>query len=242
MTLVALCLQAASASAPVAAPTDWRLYCAALKAAEASLRLHETDQAHYWLDEAPPEHRGFEWRLLEQLADRSAAAYTLHEGTITDLAVSPDGTLLATAGADGTARLVDARTGATLHVLKGHTASVWSPDFSADGKRLATASSDGTVRLWNVASGAEERVLLGDGKGVAALDFGPEGILAVSSWNRSSERGGVGHRERVGQRAGRAPRAPRAWRQADCRAGIQSGWRDARRWNMGQRRRAVAGR
>lgn len=187
--LVALCLQSAAAAPASAAPLDWRLYGAALKAAEASLRLHETDQARRWLAEAPHEHRGFEWRYLVGLAEQSAAVQVLHEGTITDLAVSPDGTLLATAGGDGTARIVEAHGGTTRHVLKGHTAAVWSPDFSPDGRVLATASSDGSVRLWDVASGAELRVLPGNGKGVAALDFGPEGLLAVSSWDRSPERG-----------------------------------------------------
>lgn len=186
--LVGLVLQvAAQAGGP--APIEWRLYCAAVKAAEASLRLHETDQARRWLEEAPREHRGFEWRYLAHLAERSAAVHDLHEGTITDLAVSNDGKLLATACGDGTARLVDSRSGKTLFVLAGHTAAVWSPDFSPDGRQLATASSDGTVRLWDVASGAERRVLRGNGKGVAALDFGPEGLLAVSSWERSAERG-----------------------------------------------------
>lgn len=186
MSLLALLLQAASAPDR---PLEWRLYGAAVKAAEASLRLHETDQARRWLSEAPHEHRGFEWHYLAGLAEQSSAVHALHEGTITDLAVSPDGSLLATASGDQTARLVEARTGATRHVLAGHTAAVWSPDFSADGRRLATASSDGTVRLWDVATGQELRVLPGNGKGVAALDFGPDGLLAVSSWDRTSERG-----------------------------------------------------
>lgn len=39
-------------------------------AAEASLRLHETDQAKQWLAEAPVEHRGWKWRYLS-LSDAS---------------------------------------------------------------------------------------------------------------------------------------------------------------------------
>jgi WD40 repeat protein len=45
------------------------------------------------------------------------------------------------------------------------------------------------VRVWDVESGRELRVLPENGKGVAALDFGPAGLLAVSSWDRSSARG-----------------------------------------------------
>jgi len=168
---------------------EWRLYCAAMRAAETSLRLHETDQVARWLSEAPLEHRGFEHRHIEHLASRSAAAYELHAATITDIAVSPDGKLLATACGDGTARLVDAHSGATRRELRGPKAAVWSPEFSPDGKRLATACSDGQTRVYEVESGRELATLRGPGKGVAALAFGPSGLLAVCSWDRSAERG-----------------------------------------------------
>ena len=177
--------------APVRPEPDlaWRLYLASITAAEATLRLHETDAAKRWLAEAPAEHRGFEWRHLAAQADRSSARFAAHATTVTDLAVSPDGRWLATASADRSARILDAASGATRHVLAGHTAAVWSPAFSADGRRLATTSSDGSVRLWDVESGAELRVLADNGQGVAALAFGPEGLLAVCSWKRSAERG-----------------------------------------------------
>ena len=168
---------------------EWRLYCAAMRAAETSLRLHETDQVARWLSEAPPEHRGFEHRHIEHLASRSAASFALHAASITDLAVSPDGKLLATACGDGTARIVDALSGATIHELRGPQAAVWSPEFSPDGTRLATACSDGRTRVYEVPSGRELAALAGPGKGVAALAFGPAGLLAVCSWDRNAERG-----------------------------------------------------
>lgn len=168
---------------------EWRLYCAAMRAAETSLRLHETDQVARWLAEAPVEHRGFEHRHIEHLASRSAAAWVLHAAAITDLAVSPDGKLLATACGDGTARIVDTLSGATRHELRVSKAAVWSPEFSPDGQRLALACSDGQTRVYEVESGREFAVLPGPGKGVAALAYAPNGWLAVCSWDRSAERG-----------------------------------------------------
>jgi len=112
-----------------------RLYLAAVAAAESSLRLHETDRVKHWLAEAPAALRGWEWRYLSCRADRSAAVFALQHGTISDLAVSPDGRWLAAVGADPSVHLVNARSGTVVRTLSGHAAAVWSPRFSADGRR-----------------------------------------------------------------------------------------------------------
>jgi WD40 repeat protein len=70
---------------------------------------------------------------------------------------APDGRLLlATAGGDGTARLWDPLTGASLGDLTGHTGGVMSVAFGTapDGRLLlATGSDDGTARLWDPLTG-----------------------------------------------------------------------------------------
>jgi WD40 repeat protein len=167
-----------------------RLYLATVAAAEASLRLHETDRAKYWLAEAPTKMRGWEWRYLSAMADRSSRVVDPGQGSITDVGVSPDGRFVATGGADSTARLIEVATGAVVRTFRGHTAAVWSPVFSADGRRLVTASSDGSVRIWEVATGREQLVLSGNGHGVAAVAWSPDDSrVVVSSWLRTNERG-----------------------------------------------------
>jgi RNA polymerase sigma factor (sigma-70 family) len=82
-----------------------------------------------------------------------------HPGLIECLALSPDGTILATAGQDHSTRLWDAATGKLMRQLVGHQAAVKSVAWSPDGKTLATASPDKTTRLWDAATGKETKRL-----------------------------------------------------------------------------------
>ena len=69
---------------------------------------------------------------------------------MTGVAFSPDGSLLATASADQTARLWDVATGQPSGFpLAGHTGRLSGVAFSRDGRLLATASDDTTARIWD---------------------------------------------------------------------------------------------
>ena len=62
------------------------------------------------------------------------------------MAFSPDGTRVATASNDGTARIFDAITGAELSRLD-HGSAVNAVAFSPDNTRVATAGVDDTARV-----------------------------------------------------------------------------------------------
>jgi uncharacterized protein with WD repeat len=104
------------------------------------------------------------------------------------VAFSPDGTRLATASQDGTARLWDGRTGQELLALRGHTAVVTSVAFSPDGTRLATASLDGTARLWDARTGQELVVLKGHTGAVFSVCFSPDGTRLATASNDHTAR------------------------------------------------------
>jgi WD40 repeat protein len=110
------------------------------------------------------------------------------EATVSCVAFSPDGTLLASGtgrwgGAQGPAPAVhvwDLLTGQELHTLRGHNQQVAALCFTPDSKKLISASADGTIRLWDLARGAEERQFWGHESAVTGIELTADGKLLVS--------------------------------------------------------------
>jgi len=65
------------------------------------------------------------------------------------VAFSPDGTLLASAGADRTVRIWETATGTAIRTLTGHTGRASAVAFSPDRTRLASVGSDRKIILWS---------------------------------------------------------------------------------------------
>ena len=75
-----------------------------------------------------------------------------HTGKIEDVAYSPDGTRLASGGADGTVALWDVSSRKLLSRWQSHKGESATVCFSPDGSRLASGGDDLTVKLWDLAS------------------------------------------------------------------------------------------
>lgn len=80
-----------------------------------------------------------------------------HDGWARAVAVSPDGTTLASCGNDHFVKLWKATDGTAIATLEGHNSHVYNLAFSPDGSRLVSCDLRGTVKDWNLKTQKCER-------------------------------------------------------------------------------------
>lgn len=97
---------------------------------------------------------------------------------IMSVTFSPNGALLATASAGGTARIWS-KDGTPLSILK-HTGGLTNISFSPDSQMLLSASTDKMVRLWNI-DGTLLQTLKGNKDAVWSASFSPDGKAIASA-------------------------------------------------------------
>jgi WD40 repeat protein len=72
-----------------------------------------------------------------------------HKGAVFDADFSPDGTLLATGGADQSVQIWNLESGERIRRLSGHRDAVAAVAFFPDGTQVLSGSRDGTLRAWS---------------------------------------------------------------------------------------------
>lgn len=135
-------------------------------------------------------------RLISAAEDGQIRIWKLSDGSVEHiltghrdqkaLAVSPDGTLLASGGWSRGAYsilLTDLRTMKPVAVLGAHRNSVSSLAFSPDGQVLASGGRDGQVKLWHMAQHVEIASLACTGQVVDSVTFAPDGTLLAAGTN-----------------------------------------------------------
>jgi WD40 repeat protein len=91
------------------------------------------------------------------------------------LAVSPDGSRVATGHNDGSVRLWDAQSGQLMGSFRVHVDAVTGIAFSPDGRTVLTGSLDRTAKLVDLATGTVRLDLRGHTDGVIGVAFAPDG-------------------------------------------------------------------
>jgi WD40 repeat protein len=113
--------------------------------------------------------------------------------SVSNVAFSSDGTIVAFAGYDGRVLVWDDAAGETTQTIEAHTGPVLSAAFLPGGSILATGGVDGTVRVWSVCPRATISAIA-LGVPVFALACSPRGIAAGTAAGDLALLGLVDHR------------------------------------------------
>jgi len=138
----------------------WGRYRSNIAAASAALQLQNIVAARSSLEDAPEEHRNWEWQYLHSQLDGATHVLSVPGGKVRSLVLSPSGRQIAVAcSKHHEVYLYDVATGKPETVLLGHSAPVTSVTYRPDGKQLATTGNDQTIRLWDPATGQQVGLL-----------------------------------------------------------------------------------
>jgi WD40 repeat protein len=168
------------AAEETARDAQWSDYTSTIAAAEASIRLDQTDDARALLARTPEHHRGWEWRHLERRLDRSLYALRAHQRTVTRVAFAPDGASFVTSSLDGTLGFWATETGDSIRRLGPLSSGVESLALHPDSVTAAVGLSSGSVLLLALDSGAERARLSGSGRAMVA--FNPAGTRLAAAF------------------------------------------------------------
>ena len=136
-----------------------------------------------------PDDESVSERILGAASTPLATTATGHDGPIYDVAVSADGSTVATASGDRSVRLWassdDAASYRTVATLRGFGNYVTAVSFHPTKPLLAAASGDGTVRVWDMSDPAAPKATAtlrpGDGRTVYMARFSPDGTQLATS-------------------------------------------------------------
>ena len=94
-----------------------------------------------------------------------------HEGAVTALSFSADGTRLVSGSADKTARVWQIGEGKEIAKFAAHTNTVTAVAYTNDGNQVISGSADNSLKLWQVADAKELANFAGHGGAITAASY-----------------------------------------------------------------------
>lgn len=105
----------------------------------------------------------------------------MNSRAITQVAMSPDGKLVAAANQEGTLKVWEVKSTTLKTTQRGYKVSALSALWTPDGKNFIGGYSDGSLRIWDATTGKLQKTLDNPGHQVIALALGADGhTLAVA--------------------------------------------------------------
>ncbi len=126
----------------------WQVYRAEMGRAASEYQASNLNSARAALDDAPADHRGWEWRHFASQLDRSARSASPTGAQVAWVAIHPDGQRIISAQGDGSVATWDPKTGRIASTRPGVSGM---PTFAVvkDSPRVAIKLDDGSVVLWD---------------------------------------------------------------------------------------------
>ena len=104
-----------------------------------------------------------------------------HEAIVNELAYSPDGSMVASAGWDNRVILWDSDLHGELRRLESHQSYVNSVAFAPDGRTLASGAGDGVAIVWDVKTGEKLQTIQAHSNEIWQVRFLQEGAGLVTT-------------------------------------------------------------
>lgn len=100
---------------------------------------------------------------------------------VTAIALSSDGTMLASGDTDGMIRIIDTATRQLITSIQTDNEAITALEWNANGREIVSGSTDGTVQMWDAISGSPLFALVGHDDRITQIMWRPNSDTFASA-------------------------------------------------------------